>query len=61
MLVQEVTCFQSLQSSRFEARRDLGEATPRMQNVLAQGQYYCWSPNKAKLEVVGACAASLEF
>ena len=45
MLMQEVACFQSLQSRRFEARRGLGEArrglgevTPRTQNVLAQGQ-----------------------
>ena len=30
--------FQSLQSRRFEARRGLAEATPRTQNVLAQGQ-----------------------
>ena len=45
MLMQEVACFKSLQSRRFEARRGLGEArrglgeaTPRTQNVLAQGQ-----------------------
>ena len=45
MLMQEVTCFKSLQSRRFEARRGLGEArrglgkaTLRTQNVLAQGQ-----------------------
>ena len=44
-LMQEVACFKSLQSRRFEARRGLGEArrglgkaTPRTQNVLAQGQ-----------------------
>ena len=30
--------FHSLQSWRFEARRGLAEATPRTQNVLAQGQ-----------------------
>ena len=36
--MQEVACFQSMQSRRFEARRGLGEATPRTQNVLAQGQ-----------------------
>ena len=43
--MQEVACFKSLQSRRFEARRGLGEArrgldeaTPRTQNVLAQGQ-----------------------
>ena len=52
MLMQEVACFKSLRSRRFEARRGLGEArrglgearrglgeaTPRTQNVLAQGQ-----------------------
>ena len=45
MLMQEVACFQSLQSRRFEAqrgldeaRRGLGEATPPTQNVLAQEQ-----------------------
>ena len=38
MLMQEVACFQSLQSRRLEARRGLGEATPRTENVLAQGQ-----------------------
>ena len=38
MLMKEVLCFQSLQSRRFEARRSLAEATPRTQNVLAQGQ-----------------------
>ena len=45
MLMQEVACFKSLQSKRFdaqrglgEARRGLGEATPGTQNVLAQGQ-----------------------
>ena len=38
MLMQEVACFQSIQSRRFEARRGLGEATPRTQNVFAQGQ-----------------------
>ena len=27
-----------MQSRRFETRRGLGEATPRTQNVLAQGQ-----------------------
>ena len=66
MLMQEVTYFQSLQSRRFEARRGLGEATPWTQNVLAQGQGEPHedsklSHTKAKLEVVGACAASLEF
>ena len=29
---------QSLQSRRFEARQGLAEATPRTQNILAQGQ-----------------------
>ena len=38
LLLKEVPCFQSLQSRRFEARRGLAEATPRTQNVLAQGQ-----------------------
>ena len=38
LLMKEVPCFQSLQSRRFEARRGLAEATPRTQNVLAQGQ-----------------------
>ena len=54
-----------------EARRGLGEATPRTQNVLAQGQseahgtrnyiILLLKSSKAELEVVGACAASLEF
>ena len=38
ILMQEVACFQSMQSRHFEARRGLGEATPRTQNVLTQGQ-----------------------
>ena len=70
--MKEVPCFQSLQSRHFEARRGLAQATPPMQNVLAQGQseahgdskYYCSSPSKNELEVVGNCAngfkASLE-
>ena len=79
MLMQEVACFKSLQSRRFEARRGLGEArrglgeaTPRTPNVLAQGQSEAYGdsklyntivevPGRAELEVVGACAASLEF
>ena len=54
-----------------EARRGLGEATPRTQNVLAQGQSEAHGDSKlyntivevpkAELEVVGACAASLGF
>ena len=66
--MQEVGCFQSMQSRRFEARRGLGEATPRTQNVLAQGQSETHgdsklynTTSKAELKVVGACAASLEF
>ena len=38
MLMKEIPYFHSLQSRRFEARRGLAEATPRTQNVLAQGQ-----------------------
>ena len=69
MLMQEVACFQSMQSRRFEARRGLGEAaTPRTQNVLAQGQSEAHGDSKlyntivevpasAELFVVGACAA----
>ena len=34
----------------------LGEATPRTRNYII-----LWSPSKAELEVVGACAALLEF
>ena len=56
-----------------EARQGLGEATLRTQNVLAQGQSEAHGDSKlyntivevpvikAELEVVGACAASLEF
>ena len=78
MLMQEVACFQSLQSRRFEAQRGLGEAwtrpgeaTPRTQNVLAQDKarligtrnyiILLLKSSKAELEVVGACAALLEF
>ena len=68
MLMQEVACFQSMQSRRFEARRGLGEATPRTQNVLAQGQSEAHGDSKlyntivevpasVELFVVGACAA----
>ena len=58
-----------MQSRRFEARRGLGEAaTPRTQNVLAQGQSEAHGDSKlyntivevpasAELFVVGACAA----
>ena len=46
MLMQEVACFQSMQSRRFEARRGLGEATPRTQNVLAQGQSEAYGDSK---------------
>ena len=60
--------FQSMQSRRFKARRGLGEATPRTQNVLAQGQSDAHGDSKlyntivevpasAELFVVGACAA----
>ena len=54
-----------------EARRGLGEATPRTQNVLAQDKarligtrnymILLLKSSKAELEVVGACAALLEF
>ena len=57
-----------MQSRRFKARRGLGEATPRTQNVLAQGQSEAHGDSKlyntivevpasAELFVVGACAA----
>ena len=38
MLMEEVACFQSIQSRRFKAWRGSGEATPRTQNFMAQGQ-----------------------
>ena len=72
LLMKEAPCLQSLQSRRFEARRGLAEATPRAQNVLAQGQSEAYGdsklyntvvevPSKVELEVVGTCAVLLEF
>ena len=74
MLMKEIPYFQSLQWRRFEARRGLTEATPRTENTLAQGESEAQGdsklyntitivegPSKADLEVVGNCAASLEF
>ena len=58
LLIKEVPCFQSLQSRSFEARRGLAEATPRTQNVLAQGQSETYGDLKSQqveLEVVGNC------
>ena len=52
MLMQEAVCFQSMQSRRFEARRDLGEATPRTQNVVAQGQSEAHGDSKLQNTVV---------
>ena len=46
LLMKEAPCFQSLQSRRFEARRGLAEATPRTQNVLAQGQSEAYGDSK---------------
>ena len=46
LLMKEVPCFQSLQSRRFEARQGLAEATPRTQNVLAQGQSEAYGDSK---------------
>ena len=45
MLMQEVACFQSLQSRRFEARRGLGEAWARSR--LGRKTY--WHKDKARL------------
>ena len=42
--------FPRMQSRRFEARRGLGEATPRTQNVLAQGQ--CEAHGDSKLQIL---------
>ena len=71
MLMQEVACFKSLESRRFEARRGLREATARTQNVLAQGQSEAHGDSKQDNTIVEvsarlnlkqfACAASLEF
>jgi hypothetical protein len=47
---EEVPCFQSLQSRRFEARRGL--ATPRTQNVLAQGQSEAYGDSKLNNTIV---------
>ena len=44
--MKEVACFQSLQSRRFEALRGLAEATPRTQNVLAQGHSDAYGDSK---------------
>ena len=44
--MKEVPCFQSLQSRCFEAPRGLAEATPRTQNVLAQGQSEAYGDSK---------------
>ena len=52
LLMKEVPCFQSLQSRRFEARRGLAEATPRTQNVLAQGQSEAYGDSKLYNTVV---------
>ena len=45
MLMQEVACFQSMQSRRFEARRGLGEAWARPR--LGRKTY--WHKDKARL------------
>ena len=71
MLMKEVPYFQSLQSRRFEARLRPGRGpasdakhigTKDKARLTGTGKdFYCCRPSKAPLEVVGNCAASLEF